>query len=768
MPNVDLRLSRTRATIGNGTMRCEFARRGGAWTPDWFYLDDRPMLRFKDHEWMSLSVDRPTLAHAGRCGAAGLRFSGRHTYYGVPCDCSVTVSAAPDGPGFTVESAFTPLTGPIELYESGTSFECPCEYDGRERSTTVIGQNPVYRHEGDKVLSGLYLESALWVCNRKPRARQTGPCWAPLLAQRVSAGDGSNERCIMLLGHYDQCTFKEVYATPTRSVGPGSRRGYKYLVGCANWSSSLLKDPTFVVARGRTVTQKVTVDFRASLAPLTLDAWLVQGWGRMVTYTLPRNGRVRAYAVARRQGVDWSVANRHLAGMFHRRRLGRFWDEARGVQVYLDGSRPQAGGDPSPAFAQQWYGPLSYQARIFRDRRLARRICALADRHADPIAAMTPRVNDIGSLPFIINPCLRTLQNARPRPARLERAIRTYVDAALELLSGRDAIRKANADYGSLAGTAEMLLLAGEVLDLPRASRRGLQLLDVVNAQLDGEFWRFGCGPMEGWCQAGRQIRALGPGRATLANLLAVRHTGRDAYRVAAGRFVNYNLAICYASANGSPVADMDTRGWANGGTCGRDQWAEMPPLESMEGTRAVAAILNRVTPIPAYYDAIFLAARTGLCMLPAARTHKRAYDTGGRPCYTPVRGFANERAIYRRAPFVSYENPWDQTMQAGYQAVEPLMNTLVFGGGIARVADERLVAIVPDAAHYAYDPAGACEVHVWNPTSKPISATLDCATRPARARHRIVAPDGTETAGRGARGIPIAVPARSAVRVFC
>jgi hypothetical protein len=192
----------------------------------------------------------------------------------------------------------------------------------------------------------------------------------------------------------------------------------------------------------------------------------------------------------------------------------------------------------------------------------------------------------------------------------------------------------------------------------------------------------------------------------------------------------------------------MDTRGFAAGGTGGRDQWAEMPPWETFEGLRGVAALLGRVEPQPGYYDILFLAARSGLCSLPAARTHKRVHNPDGTVRYVPVAQFPNERAIYMRGGFIAYECPWDQTMQAPYQAVEPLMNHLTFGGGVVEVDDDRLLAVVPDVAHYAWDGKAPLEAHIWNPTRKELRARAACRAL------RVEPPQD------------VTVPPRSAVRV--
>jgi hypothetical protein len=131
-------------------------------------------------------------------------------------------------------------------------------------------------------------------------------------------------------------------------------------------------------------------------------------------------------------------------------------------------------------------------------------------------------------------------------------------------------------------------------------------------------------------------------------------------------------------------------------------------------------------------YDLLWLGARTTLSMVPAARTHKRIYDTKGRAVYRPVKEFANERAIYARFPFVAYENPWDQTLQATYQGSDPLGNHLTWGGEIARAEDDRLLVLVPVAAAFRTDTTGP--VQCWNPTAETIHTTVHVRPGPGAA----------------------------------
>jgi len=118
-----------RIEIVNGGKRAVFLNDGEGWRPDWFYEDDRPMLRFKDHEWMSLGHVRPLHAAQATPEDGGrYRFAGCIAYGATPVNWTVDVGPDPDGAGFLVECRFTPDAS-IELLEAYTSFETPYSND---------------------------------------------------------------------------------------------------------------------------------------------------------------------------------------------------------------------------------------------------------------------------------------------------------------------------------------------------------------------------------------------------------------------------------------------------------------------------------------------------------------------------------------------------------------------------------------------------------------------------------------------------------------
>ena len=168
--------------IVHGNQRAVFRRSAEGWAPDWFYEGDRPMLRFKDHEWLSLGHVHPTHAPVvERLPDGGAIFRGTTLYGRAAVAWSVTVrpdAGGAGGSGFDVECAFTPRES-IELLEAYSAFETPYEYSGAETATTVIGMNPVSKWRGNERLSPPIWENPAWVYSRPQSVRITARCGTP-------------------------------------------------------------------------------------------------------------------------------------------------------------------------------------------------------------------------------------------------------------------------------------------------------------------------------------------------------------------------------------------------------------------------------------------------------------------------------------------------------------------------------------------------------------------------------------------------------------
>jgi len=175
--------------VVSGARRAVFHRTDAGWTPDWFYAGQRRMLRFKDHEWLSIGHVKPMAASRVERLADGAVFSGTALYGRTPVAWRVAVRADGGAGGFLIECGFTPEAS-IELLEAYSTFETPYEYDGSETVTTVIGMNPVSRWVGSQRITPPIWENPAWVYSRPQAVRLTGSCHAPFLCQSLVAAGG--------------------------------------------------------------------------------------------------------------------------------------------------------------------------------------------------------------------------------------------------------------------------------------------------------------------------------------------------------------------------------------------------------------------------------------------------------------------------------------------------------------------------------------------------------------------------------------------------
>lgn len=749
-----------RIELANGHQHCVFIRTSEGWKPDWFFLGEERHLRFKDHEWMSVGNERARHLELVADLPDRKTFRGLVSYYGTSIDVEVTVSLPESGLGFVVSTSLTP-TADVELQEALASFETPYVHEGDENVLCAIGMEPILVTTKGKKVTGIEWENPLWFYNRPGVARMTAETFAPYLAHEVTT-DTSRRRVTLLLDAA-QSTFADLYATPTRRVvgedeetydptaefadGVG-RHGYKFIVGAFNWSSTLKKDPNLLVEKGESIRQRVLMDFTGDADTRNPDAWLQDAWGRLLELSMPADGMIPAEKIARDLGVTWKTSAEALVNVLRQDEIPGLWSAERGIAVYIDGTRPKAGGFDQ-GFSMLWLAPTAYLAHWRGDDGLGERVRSLGEKFAGYVAKADPaQAFTLGICFFVAVPAMRLLALQPKAMPELSQAAARYLDGLL--IAQRDgATPEGLGDYGVRAIAAHVLFLGGRALSESRYSEHALAMLNFINAQLDDRFWFFGGGFGEK-CPAGHQVRTLGHAHAIYSNLEAYRFTGDPRYLAAARRFANFLSALCYSTINNSPTPDFDTRGWAHGALSGRDQLAEFPPFETCDGVRSLAALAQYHDLPDAMYDLIWLTSRTTFAMLPAARINKRIHDTHGRVIYRPIQEFANERAIYARFPFVAYENPWDQTLQATYQGAEPLSNRLTFGGEIAWAEDDRLLVFSPQAGAWNVDSNEPFSIRCWNPLKESIRTTL----------HRRVQPGAAPTSQ------PIEVPARSLLRV--
>ena len=374
--------------LRHGGQTATFVRSAAGYRPEWFRLGRRPMLRFKDHEFLNVGALRITHGQVLAKEPDRLSFGGQVELARVQVRWSVTVAKPADGrPGFLVTTRLQPLQEPIEVLEALTAFELPYEYDGREHMMTAMSQQPIFRFEGDKQLNGAGYIHPFWYYGRPGRAHLTFPSNSPLMACRVHDADGANERCTMLIGNWTVCSVHDMFAQPTRAlragpadnpfpdprlkVAPG-RRGRKFLIGAVNWNTSLQKDPNVLVTVEAGLGQEVLVDYAGALPKRRWDVWLAGGWERMARLHFPADGHVPAWEIACNRGASWVGAAEWLSAQFAKPAgcPGFFYPHG-GPCVYAPHTRPTWDPQGVPAFAGQWIGPLAYLAHVWKDRAVA-------------------------------------------------------------------------------------------------------------------------------------------------------------------------------------------------------------------------------------------------------------------------------------------------------------------------------------------------------------------------------------------------------------
>jgi hypothetical protein len=455
------------------------------------------------------------------------------------------------------------------------------------------------------------------------------------------------------------------------------------------------------------------------------DAWLAGGWERLVRIHQPRDGRIGAHEVAKSRGASWTNAATWLAEQFQKPEgCPGFFHPTNGPHVYSPGTRPK--WDPGvPIFAGQWVGPLAYLGHVRGHERIVRASERCEEIFTSDKGHPPEEVWTIGPTPMYVA-VMRKAHLLGIQPQALAK-VRDYVTRRTEVVLNPPP-RARRGDAGILAWDAFANLLAADLFDRDRCESAAKQLLELVNAKLDGEFWTFNCAA-EGDLVGAGNARPFGHAIAVSANVLAWQRFKDSRYLDAAQRFGNLTLAMHFITYNESQSPDLDTRGWAHGSTGGRDQMAQIPPWETGFAIQQFAPLILAGKGREGFYDALWYFARTGLAQFPIARTMKRLYRAKDMSItYRPIDEIASEREFYLKLPYVAYENPWDQTMLAAYQGVEPIILSLMLGGGIVRAEDDRILALVPEAAVYAPDITRAFTVHLWNPTRDTITTRVSAA----------------------------------------
>jgi hypothetical protein len=744
-----------RIEVVHGHKKAVFERKPEGWVPGWFYEGRRPMLRFKDHEWLSIGHVHPQAASSGtRLPGGGAKFQSVSLYGKTPVRWAIAVCPDPESDGFVIECSFTPKAS-IELLEAYSTFETPYEYEGRETVTTVIGMNPVSRWRGAERLAPPIHANPAWAYSRPQAVRITAPCSAPYLCQAITEAGDVADRFVTVIGDWNVCQVQDVYVTPTRDTprgpasvfsGTGNVKGYKYIVGALNWSSAFAKDPNVLYEGGKTYRQRVIVDFSGKMPGGELDAMLLRAWERAALLDIPADGRVAAFDRATRRRVSWQKAVKWLRDAFCGDEVTEgLYEPGKGICTYAVGTRPKAGGDYSWFWWTQWAGPLHYRALMTDDEELEH-TCLLNDQSFADYSSKVDYFGDqaIASKVSVL-PSIWWIRGGGKGRVLYE-SLRPLLRATTERSAAENGKTRVF-DSGAQASVAEALLLGAEAYGESAMRDQALVLLKEIGAKLDANFWEFNVGHT-GSLVHGGQIRSLGHGHAILANLLAWRQTGDSAYLAFARRFARFLLSVSYACHNGSQDPDFDWRAWCNGSNAGRDQIAECPPWETQNGLLCITSLMTEAEMEAGFYDALWYIARTGLAQFPAARSLKRILDESMQVHYVPRKRIASERDFYDILPYLAYENPRDQTLVASYQGSDCILGEFVYGGGLARSSDDRLGILVPRAATMDLRELDERLIHVWNPTPKAIKAQIT-----------VTWPDGAKSVQ------PIKAPPRTVVR---
>lgn len=720
--------------IISGPRRLVAEQHADGWRPVGLFLGDQLRLRFKDDAFLSVNTLRPAAERMERVGD-GARFAGRADYHGLPVEWSVTIRPEPGFDGFTIETHVTPVET-MEFYEVFTFLETPAEYDGSEEQLHVIGMNPVAKWQGEKRVSPELWWNPIWTWEHKRTHKNLAPTQSPFLCTRLTRGDAS--RYVTLFGHWDACDYRMLAVVPGWEK-PGR---YQFQVGAMTWRASLHKDPNYILEGGRTYRQKISVSVADELPGGTLDRWFFRPWSFSLRRYFP-GGHLGEASLARapdRHGASLEAAARwfgdvltgdsEVPGLYH---------PEKGTTAYCPGSHPTREIGYGHTLTTWWVaGWVAYHSAVigparWREdyRRLHSAGLLQAVAEAEKLVVNTNGTAVCGPAHGAIS-MLRYLRHVDDPALR----------AAVEKLVATTLAKSQFNEHGTEAQVGLMAAEAGH-------GARALELLAAAAKGLDDDFWSFSWENSKSGMACRGQMHMQGPAAAIHLAVWAYRHKGEEQYRELALRLARNMVALCYATFNDSADPEFDCRGWANGGTSGRDLFAEFPPWESSEGIRALAAVLE-VADVPEFYDLIWYFSRSYLACFPAARRNKRGYAPDGTQKVWFNDAVRSEAVVIRaRYPYVAYEDPVNQTLQASYQTIDVFPNYLAFGGGLASADDDRLLVLCPRVARADAGELRERHVRVWNPTGEAIAATITAHWPEGRIRRQ-----------------PVTVPPRSALNV--
>ena len=714
--------------------------------PEWIRENARPMLRFKDHEWLNVGGTRVTEGTLVFQNERELHFSGTALYGRSEINWQVEVLIPEDGgAGFTVKSRILP-TEEVELLEGLTAFETPYEYEPTDEDRmTVISQQPVYTSHNNEVTGDAGFRQPLWYYAPPTLAHLTYPSSTPLMYNKISNADGSNVRHTIIMGNWDNTTVKDIYVLPTRA-GVGGRsidpafhfedenlhitkgaRGMKFMVGTLNWHTSLHKDPNMLIGK-EGISQEVTVVVKSEL-DTTYDAFLAESWSRVLYAHFPKDGVLKAYNIYRNKGINWLDATEWLKERIDNPDTAPLiYSNERKTICYTENTRPRPqsnGMSFMPSTTGQLTGPFAYVGAIWGDEKCTEISDNLMVDFYEALKSYEPnKTATIGWAPMILGMLRKGQLSGFSAEIKKEitRVIKERNDFILNPIEGNPV-----PDSGAKAFDTANTLLAGKIFDDAQLVADGIKMIDEINELLDGKFWNFNCATVGDLVGAG-QARPFGHTISITANMFAYELTGNATYLKNAKRFADLSASMHFIAYNESPAVDLDTRGWAHGSTGGRDQTAQLPPWETGLALQQFALLLEKGEARDSIYDIYWYFAKNGLAQFPASRILKRGYrhvKNVWEACYRPIEALATERDFYLNYPYLAYENPWDQTMLALYQGAEPIIQSMLFGDGIVYATNAKVQTIIPAVANYDESVKNNFTLHIWNPLNHEVITDL-------------------------------------------
>jgi len=759
-----VRIAEDRLEIGRGESRAQFQLQGNRWLPLWMWQGDRRMLRFRNHEWLTVGHVRPKATDweivENTDERVTVRFWGEDSYFGVPIECSVWVGAEAHLPGFTITTEILAQRR-IEVFECFSRFETPFEYDGREEVLCVIGQNPVVYWQGKKSQVSPSERVVPVKDTVAPATDAICPTRTPICCVRLRPADQGPERCFTLIGDWKTCCFRTLSLVPTEFVG--DLRAYEFLIGVLDPRCDTRIEPNVFLEAGESYRQQVSIAFSSEMPGGSLDRWFYGAFERGLRRHFPREAVVETQRLAREKKANLAEANAWLLGMIKSDEVPGLFSPQAGIVTYVEGTAAEA-GNFSSALLAPWIADVGYQCYVMRRDDLGQ----TCDRLVAPVAAALDRAARMTWEPCpIFHEILPLLRYLRMFPnSTLQGTIREVLGRMLET-SPTGSGRLPSPDFGQDVFLGEAYLLAGQLSGDKSLLEAGRACLERINAAVGDQFWRFGC--WEKWGNgAGRgQISPLAYGHGILCNLLAYQQGRDERYMEMAGTFARYLASLCFAIHNDSDDLDFDTRGFANGLSPQRGKRIECSPVETSDSLRCVAYWLGFRSDNPTgFYDLLWLLSQTFCAVFPAARRQRAGFGHDGRPLTYRNEDLPTAIAC-RRFPFVAFENPIRQTHQSPRASVEALMNYLTFGGGLASCDNERLLVLAPRAGGYDMAERVGRLVHVYNPTEIEQTAQLAVHGLPAGRTFEVIVGNqrvATGLSGDRVAGLAIQVPPRRVV----